>query len=359
MDLGVEIDGCFYDMAVCPKADSPIVMEMLGKIPLVYRFVEEGSCFVTDAFAEIERLCKGISIPKELAESMSKGAELGIDIILQQSTAAINSINQIGSCCIDFQDVNQRYIKVEETTKQIKGIAETIEVASEFYIEELNRLRSMLECVMDAVRKELTRLQAVNERRNSLKENLRQATLKYEASKQNQEAYRDAVITLKRCINMIPESMMGPGCKLFEEGETSKERTKNQQNTVDELYRAFHNLNEQIRLREQEFGEDHEIHLRTSILTLEAKSLDLLNAIEFLDSLQSLSVFIRKDESFYTELPKILCEQHKDMVKVEMDSFKSEGIYLSARWATIEKACTDYMESSIVKNYSHEDSDSD
>ena len=340
-------------MAVCPKADRPIVTKMLqNKIPLIYRYIEEGACFVTDACAKIERLCKGISVPKELTESMqpSNGAGLGIGIekILQQSREAIDCINHVSYFCSDFQE---RYEKVEDATKRLKEIAKTIEMLSDDYAIKLNNLRCMLENVMDAVRKELTVLQAEDEQRYSLKENLRQATAELEASKQRNgwEYYKDAIEHAKRYLNMIPESMMG--CKLCEEGETLKERRRNRKNEIHELYKALHNLNEQIRSREQEFGEDHEINLRMSILILEAKSVDLHNAVEFLDNLHSLSVYIG-EHKVYADLPIVLCELHK-MSKVEMDSFKSEGIYLNARWVTIEKACTDYKESSIEKNFSH------
>ena len=361
MDFGLEIDGCFYDMAVCPEANSPIVTKMLlEKIPIIYRYVEEGSCFVTKACAKIEQLCRRISIPKELAESMqpSNGAELGtgIERILHQSIEAIDCINRICSYFFDFQDsLNQRYEKVEETTKQLKEIAKAIELMSEDYATKLDNLRFMIEDVMDAVRKELTNIQAVDKMKNILKESLRQATAEYEASKQDHNRVGDAVTHLKRCINMVPESLMGPGCKLFNEGATSKEMRRNRKDEVDKLYKALHYLDEQIKLREQELGEDHEIHLRMSILILEAKFLDLQNAVKFLDSLRGLSVF---HEAFYADLPIVLCGLRK-MSKEEMDTFKYDGISLNARWVVIQRACTDYINSSIVKDFGDEESDSD
>ena len=365
MNFELEIDGYLYDMAFFPEANSPIVTKlMLERIPLVYRYVEEGSCFVSQACTKIEQLCS-VSIPKALTESMqpSNGAELGVGIeqIHLQSKEAIECINQINSYCGVFQhDLNQLYGKVEETTKQLKEIAKNIELVSDDYCSKLNNLRFMLEGVMEAVRNELTLIKSVGEKRDSLKENLKQATAEYEASKRSQghnQVYRDAVIQFKRCLNMIPESMMGPEHKLFNEGVTSRETRKKKEKEVDELYRALNCLNERIQSREKELGEDHEIHPRMSVLILEAKSLDLQNAVEFLDSLQELSIFIR-EHIFYAELPLVLCGLRK-MSKEEIDSFKSAGIDLNARWAAIQRACADYLESSIKKHMDHEDSDSD
>lgn len=345
LDLGVEIDGRVYDMAVCPKADSPMVTKMLGeKIPLIYRFVEEGSCCVTEAF---DQLCgMGVSIPRELAESMQPrgyGAKLQvvIETINKLSTEAIDHINHI--CCSDFQEC---YDKVEV----IKGKAKIIELLSEDYINKLTHLHSMLENVMDDVRMKLIGLQDVLGGDSALNENFRQAIADYEVYKKDQnskeqpinQACRDAVIILKRCINMISQSMMG--CKVFKEGETSKER-RNRENEVGELHQALHYLSEHVNSHNKQ--EDREIRLRMSILILEAKSLDLQNAIEFLDNLYSLSVFIKMHGDFYTDIPIILRGLCK-MSRVEMDSFKSKGIYLNARWVTIQKACADYTGRSIL-----------
>ena len=302
MNFELEIDGCLYNMAVCPEANSPIVTKlMLERMPLVYRYVEEGSCFVSQACTKIEQLCRihRVSIPKELTESMqpSNGAELGVGIeqICLQSKKAIECINQINSYCGVFQhDSSQLHGKVKETTRQLKEIAKNIELVSDGYRFKLSNLRSMLAGVMEAVRKELSLIKSVGEKKYSLKESLRQATVEYETSKRSQGhkqvLIKDAFIQLKRCLNMIPESMMGPGHELFDEGVTSKETRINKEKEVDELYQAINCLNIWIQSREKELGEDHEIHLRMSVLILEAKSLDLRNAVEFLDSLQGLSV---------------------------------------------------------------------
>ena len=363
LDLGLEIDGCSYDMAACLKADScsAIVTKMLGeKIPIVYRYIEEGSCFVTDAFSKIEQLCKpGISIPKQLAESMQH-----IETIYKLSTEAIDAIQLISDIChsaADFQVHDHINIKDNITTiwEQLKDIAARVQTVSEVYIEELNNLRCRLEDVMNDVRQELTsrRLQAADledEQSNSMRENFRNATanLKLEATKRSdyRRFFENAGKHIKRCLKMISESMMGPG-------EASESR--NEVGVQQSNYQAFHNLNEEIHLREQKLGEDHEISLRMSILILEAKSVDLhINAVKFLENLCSLSVFKREHEVFYADLPNVLCGLCK-MSKEEMDSFKSGGIYLNARWVTIQKACADYIESSIMKTFSREESDSD
>jgi hypothetical protein len=348
-ELDLEIDGCSYNMAVCPKADSPIVTKMLGeKFPLIYRYVEEGSCFVTYAFTKIKQLCRGVPIPdlEALTESMhpSNGAGLSISIeqIHELSIEAIDCINRI-SCC---SDVQERYGKVEDTTKQLKEIAETIiqGTLSNHCTGKLIDLSYNLEAVVDAVRKQLTLLPAMHV--DDLKKHLRQATAELEASKKGDSwvYYKDAAMHFKRCINMILELMMHPEEKLFDEGETSRERRSRRKNEIDDVYRKLHILKEQT-----QFGEDNENDLRMSMLILEAKCLDLYNAVEFLDNLRSLTA-MGEHEVFYTNLPIVLCGLHK-LSTAELDSFKSEGIYLNARWVTIEKACADYIKSSIMKTF--------
>ena len=360
LDLGLEIDGCSYDMDVCPKADSPIVTKKIREniIPRdgIYRYIEEGSCFVIDAF---ERLCKGISIPKELAEFMQQnnGGIINIEMIYRLSTEAIAAIQVISDICRSVAGFQECHANVKDTIttiqKRLKDIAVTIRTVSEVYIEKLDSLCCLLEDVMNDVRRELTstpRLQAdlKDEQRNSKREKFRNATAEFEAIRRSDwwEFLKNAGKHLKQCLEMIPESMMGPAA------ETSESR--NEVGVQQSNYQAFHNLN--IHLREQE--EDHEINLRMSILILEAKSVDLRNAVEFLDNLRSLSVFIGEHEVFYADLPNILCGLCK-MSKEEMDSFKLKGISLNVRWVTIQKACADYIESSIMKNFSHEESDSD
>ena len=343
----VEVGEHFYSMTVCPKADSPVVTKILEKFPPVYRYLEEGSYLVAEACKRIEQLCGGIAIPEAF-----KLSDVDAEAYLGGSIEKIRCLSVEATDCIQrmYDDhSDQRYDTVEVTSQRLKEIAGTIEWISNDLCNRVTNLRvSLIENVMEGVQSSLLQPQphhtttaGINHKK--LTEKLRQANAQYEAIKRDRVG--DAVKHLKSCLNIVPESLIGS--KVLKEEMSSSKLRKNKKREVDGLHMAVCNLSQQIDLKLQQ-QKDDEIHLRMSLLILEAKSLDLENAAKFLEELCIHSYDIGQQHDFFGKLPITACGL-SNMSKEEMERFKHCGVKLNAKWVAMQEACTVYVSSSVTK----------